>query len=182
VKGKTGQGEEFFVTGLEKYLDAKSAVTMFEKEVQWRVKEVVTMHQSELAKLFGEDWVLRDYIESGMPDNMFLGQKVIFKGSGVFYVYLSFGRDEEEGPCLYPCATFWREKVTLLNPLWTSLGAIQPPLLDFHNDRFSLTGSQPSNDWASCEKALNAVMREWIELWQKLGGLPKYLVAQGPPV
>ena len=65
----THQGQQFFATGLEKYLDAKSAVTMFEKEVQWRVKEVVTKHQTELAKLFGEDWVLKDYFESGMPDH-----------------------------------------------------------------------------------------------------------------
>jgi len=69
VKNKTTeQGDEFFVTGLEKYLDAKSAVTMFEEEVQRRLKDVITNHQSELAKLFGEDWVLRDYFESGMPE------------------------------------------------------------------------------------------------------------------
>lgn len=69
MKNKTTeQGDEFFVTGLEKYLDAKSAVTMFEEEVQRRLKDVITNHQSELAKLFGEDWVLRDYFESGMPE------------------------------------------------------------------------------------------------------------------
>ncbi len=113
---------------------------------------------------------------------MWLGQKVVFKGSGVLDYYLSFGRDEEDGSCLSSGVTFWRERVTLLNPLWTSLGAIQPPLRDFHNDKFSLTGSQPSNDWASCEKALKALICGWIELWQKLGGLPKYLLAQGPPV
>jgi hypothetical protein len=34
VKSKASdEGEEFFVTGLEKYLDVKSAVTMFERRL-----------------------------------------------------------------------------------------------------------------------------------------------------
>jgi hypothetical protein len=182
VKGKTAdQGEAFFVSGLEKYLDAKSAVIMFEGEVQRRVKKVVTEHQSELAKLFGEDWVLRDYYESEMPDWMCLGQRVVFKGSGVVYFYLCFWRDEEDCSCLCPSVTFWRERVTLLSPLWAKVEAVRPPALDIHNDRFSLDGSQPSNDWPSCENALNSVIRDWIELWRKLGGLPKYLATQEAP-
>jgi hypothetical protein len=33
------QADEFFVTGLEKYLDAKAAVNLYEREVQQRVKK-----------------------------------------------------------------------------------------------------------------------------------------------
>jgi hypothetical protein len=182
VKAKTAdQGEEFFSTGLEKYLDAKSAVAMFEKEVQRRVKNVVTRHHSELAKLFGEDWVLRDYFESGMPDYMWLGQQVVFKGFGRLYFYLSFWRDKGGGACFSPSVMFWRERVTLLGPLWTSVAAIQSAELEFLNDRFWLNDSQPSNDWASCATALDALIRDWIKLWHKLGGLPKYLAAQRQP-
>ena len=170
----TDQGQEFFATGLEKYLDAKSAVTMFEKEVQWRVKEVATKYQTELVKMFGEDWVLKDYVESGMPDAMYLGQKVVFKGSGILYFYFSFGRDEESYSCLSLCATFYRERVTILAPLWANVKEIRPKP-DVYNSTFSLVRSVPANDWGSCEKALNAVIRDWIKLWQKLGGLPKYL-------
>jgi hypothetical protein len=76
------QTDEFFATGLEKYLDAKSAVTMFEQEVQRRVKKVVARHQSELAGLFCEDWSLRDHYDtSQMPEYMYLGQQVAFKVS-----------------------------------------------------------------------------------------------------
>jgi len=176
MKGKVAdQGEEFFVTGIEKYVDAVSAVTMFEKEVQRRVKEVVARHQSELAKLFGGGWSLRDYRESGTPDWVCLGQQVVFKSSGVLYLYFYFGRDEATGPCVAPVAMFWRERVTLLNRLWTEVEKIQAPKPDVDNSRISLEGSVASNDWASCEKALNAVICDWIELWQKLGGLPKYL-------
>jgi hypothetical protein len=184
VKSKASdQGEEFFVTGLEKYLDVKSAVTMFEKEVQRRVKEVIATHQSELAKWFGDDSVWRDYSQSGAPEDwLCLGQKVAFKGSGALYFYLCFERDEQKGPCLSLGATFWREKVTLLNPLWTSVGAIQHTALEVDGSHIFLTGNKPSNDWESCEKELNALIRDWIELWRKLGGLPKYLVAQDPPV
>jgi hypothetical protein len=182
VRSKTAdQGEEFFVTGLEKYFDAKTAVTMFEKEVQRRVKAVVTRHQPELAKLFGEGWVLRDYLESGMPDCMWLGQQIVFKGFGRLYFYLTFARDEEDGPCLSPIVQFWREGATLLNPLWASVAEIRPPALELNNGSFSFTGSQPSNDWGACATALDAVIRDWIKLWQKLGGLPKYLAAERPP-
>jgi len=52
--------------------------------------------------------------------------------------------------------------------------SVRPPLLDFHNDRISLFGGQPSNDWASCEKALDAVIRDWIELWQNRALEPLY--------
>jgi hypothetical protein len=183
VKSKASdQGEEFFVTGLEKYLDAKSAVTMFEKEVQRRVKEVITRHQSELANLFGDDWVLRDYYESNALDSMRLGQKVIFRGSGALCFYLSFERAGEKGSSLSLGATFWRDRVTLLSPLWASVGAIQHTALGVYGNRIHLTGNKPSNDWESCEEELNTMIREWIELWEKLGGLPKYLVAQDPPV
>jgi len=183
VKGKTAdQGEEFFATGLEKYLDAKSAVAMFEKEVQRRVKNVVTRHQSELAKLFGEGWVLRDYLEPEIPDYMWLGQQVVFKGFGRLYFYLTFAHDEEDGPRFSPSVQFWREGVTLLNPLWTSIAEIRPPELELGKNSFHFTGSQPSNDWASCATALDALIRDWIKLWQRLGGLPKYLTKQGPLV
>jgi hypothetical protein len=179
VKGKVAdQGEEFFVTGLEKYLDAVSAVTMFEKEVQQRVKKVVARHQPALTKLFGGDWRLRDYSETGTgspADWKGLGQKVVFKGFGELFFYFYFGRDEVAEPCLIPCALFWRERVTLLSRLWTSAEAIRAPKPEVDNSRISLERSVPSNDWASCEKALSAVIRDWIKLWQKLGGLPKYL-------
>jgi hypothetical protein len=177
VKGKTAdQGKEFFVTGLEKYLDAKSAVTMFEKEFQRRVKTVVTGHKPELAKLFGEDLDLRDYFESAMPDSMYLGQQIVFEASGALYFYFRFYRDEDGGgPCLYPVVMFWREKVTLLDGLWKEVEMIPAPKPEINNRKISLKGSVPSNDWASCEAAFNAIIRDWIELWQKLGGLPKYL-------
>lgn len=176
-KKVTDQGEEFFVAGLEKYVDAVSAVTMFEKEVQRRVKEVVARHEPVLAKLFGEDWSLRDYSQSGTglpPAFRCLGQKVVFKGVGELYLYFCFEREADDS-YLYPEALFWRERVTLLNRLWTSVEAIRAPKPDVDNSRISLSGSIPSNNWASCEKALNAVIRDWIKLWQKLGGLPKYL-------
>jgi hypothetical protein len=179
VKKKvTDRGEEFLVTGLEKYMDAASAVTMFEKEVQEQVKKVVTRHQPALAKLFGGDWRLRDYSQSGIglpPAFMCLGQKVAFKGVGELYLYFCFERDEADGSYLYPEVLFWRERVTLLSRLWTSVEAIRAPKPQVDNSRISLSGSIPSNDWASCEKALNAVIGDWIKLWQRLGGLPKYL-------
>jgi hypothetical protein len=111
VKVKTAdQGEEFFVTGLKRYLDAKSAVAMFEKEVQGRVKEVVTRHQPELARLFGKDWVLKDYVEQQIPDYMWLGQQVVFRGFGILYFYLEFWREEGDGACFSPIVMFWRER------------------------------------------------------------------------
>ena len=177
-KKVTDQGEEFFVAGLEKYVDAVSAVTMFEKEVQRRVKEVVARHEPVLAELFGGDWSLRDYRELGIgstPPYMCLGQRVVFKGSGALDFYFYFGRDEAADPYVAPAAMFWRERVTLLNRLWTEVEKIRAPKPDVDNGRISLESSVPSNDWASCEKALNAVIRDWIKLWQKLGGLPKYL-------
>jgi hypothetical protein len=104
-------------------------------------------------------------------------------GSGVLYFYLSFERDEKDGrPCLSLGVSFWRVRVTLLNPLWASVEGVRPPALEVDNTRIHLTGNKPSNDWESCEQDLNATIRDWIELWQKLGGLPKYLVAQDPPV
>jgi hypothetical protein len=177
-KKVTDQGEEFFVAGLEKYVDAVSAVTMFEKEVQRRVKEVVTKHQPVLAKLFGGDWRLRDHIEpatGSTPPYMCLGQRVVFKNFGTLYFYFYFGPDEAGRPCVVPVAMFGRERVTLLNRLWTSVEKIQTPEPEVDNNSISLESSVPSNDWASCEKALDAVIRDWIKLWQKLGGLPKYL-------
>jgi hypothetical protein len=183
MKGKLAdQGEEFFVTGLEKYVDALSAVTMFEKEVQRRVKEVVARHEPVLAKLFGGDWSLRDYLQPGTgatPPYMCLGQQVVFKNFGVLYFYFCFGRDQVTGPYVVPAAMFWRQRVALLNQLWTEVEKIGDPKPDVDNSRISLECSVPSNDWASCEKALDAVIRDWIKLWQKLGGLPKYLAAQG---
>jgi hypothetical protein len=58
---------------------------------------------------------------------------------------------------------------------------MRPPALEIHNYRFFFADGQPSNDWASCATALNAVILDWISLWQKLGGLPKYLAAEHPP-
>ena len=160
--------EEFFATGLEKYLDAKSAVTMFEEEVRRRVEKVVTRRQPELAELFGKDWSLKDYYDaSNMPEYMYLGQQVAFKGSGVLYFSLEFGRDAKDGSRLSPSVTFWRERVTLVESLWDSINAIRPrPLnLEIRNNRFWLTGGQPSTDWDSCEKEFDSLISDWIKLW-----------------
>ena len=169
MQGKTvEQTEEFFATGLEKYLDAKSAVTMFEEEVQRRVKKVVTRRQPELEELFGKDWSLKDYYDaSSVPESMYLGQQVAFKGSGVLYFSLDFCRDEKDGSGLSSSVTFWRERVTLFGSLWDSINAIRPrpPNLEIRNNRFWLTGSQPSTDWDSCEKEFDSVISDWIKLW-----------------
>ena len=98
---------------------------------------------------------------------------------GELYLYFCFEREADDSS-LYPEALFWRERVTLLNRLWASVEAIRAPKPQVDNNRIYLSGSIPSNDWASCEKVLNAVIRDWIKLWQKLGGLPKYLVTQDP--
>lgn len=171
------QAEEFFITGLEKYLDAKSAVTMFEDEVQRRVKEVVMKRQPQLAAFFGNNLSLKDYYDiSKLPEYMFLGQKAAFKGSGVLYFSIAFERDEEDRPCLLPHVRFWRERDTLKS-LWDSVEAIQPQPenLGVRSDRFWLTGTCPSNDWKSCEEGLDSVISDWIELWKTHcpGGLPK---------
>ena len=172
----TDQGQAFFATGIEKYLDAKSAVEMFENEVQWRVKDVVKKHELRLKKLFGEEhWVLKDYVESAMPDAMYLGQKVAFKSFGILYFYFSFWRDEDSHSCPSLCATFYRERVTILTPLWATVKEIHPKLDVYNNSTFSMVRPVPASDLASCEKALNAVIGDWIKLWEKLGGLPKYL-------
>jgi hypothetical protein len=51
----TGKGEEFFVTGLKNYLDAKSAVPMFEQDVRLFVKNVATKHLLDLKELLGNE-------------------------------------------------------------------------------------------------------------------------------
>lgn len=175
------QAEEFFVTGIEKYLDAVSAVRMFEEEVQRRVKPVVAKHQSALAELFGADWNLRSYHESGTgspPAYVCLGQQVVFKGFGKLYFYYFFGRDKAESPYLQPRVCFWRERVSLLKELWTTVEAIQTPKSEVDSQSIYVKGDVLSNDWASCEKGLNAVICDWIKLWQRLGGLPKYLTRE----
>jgi hypothetical protein len=178
------KAEMFFVTGLEKYLDAKAAVTMFEQEVQRRVKKVVTRRQPELAELFGKGRSLKGYYESsGMPDCMYLGQQVAFKGAGALYFSLAFERNTEDGSGPTPSVIFWRERTSLLGPLWKKAEEIKRgnENLGVINDRFWLVGSQPPAEWASCEKELDSVISAWIDLWTKLGGLPKYLAAQGQP-
>jgi len=179
------QTEEFFVTGLEKYLDAKAAVTMFEEEVQRRVKKVVNRHQGEFTEWFGKSWPMKDYSEtSQMPEYMYLGQQVALKGSGVLYFSLAFWHDEKGSSGLSPTVIFWRQRVTLLKPVWDAVKAIQDrdqnPNLGIRNDRFWLTGAQPSPDWNSCESVLDSVIIDWIELWKTLGGLLKNISAQTP--
>jgi hypothetical protein len=149
-----------------------------------RIKDVVASgeHQSELASLFGEDW--KDYLWES-PNQAWIGQKVVFRGSGGLYFSLHFTRDAKDKAdniCLCPTATFWRERATLWEPLWSKVNAVRPqyPALSVDNWTFSLTGIQPSNDWLSCKKALDAVIVDWVELWRKLDVVPKDPAAQGP--
>lgn len=182
MKDETGgKGDEFFVTGLEKYLDAKSAVTMFEQEVQRLVNNVVKGHQPEFTELFGKDWSLKDYSDtSQMPEHMYLGQQVAFKGFAVVYFYLTFSRSEN-GSVVRPTVMLWRERVSILELLWKEVKEPKPEFanLEIRNDKFWLTGVQPIIDQNSCKNALDAVVIEWIELWRTVGGLSKYLAAQG---
>jgi hypothetical protein len=118
-----------------------------------------------------------------MPERMYLGQQLAFKGSGVLYFALAFERDTKDGSGPSPSVIFWRERTSLLEPLWKAADDIKRVNQNFgvRNDRFWLVGSQPSADWDSCEMALDSVITGWIELWKKLGGLQKYFVAQGQP-
>lgn len=184
MEGNTlDQSEQFFVTGLEKYMDAKSAVEMFEEVVQRRVKEVVlgAEHRSDIVGFFGEDW--KDYSYE-MPDRAWIGQKAVFKDLGGLYFALYFARDKVKRDKIYlsPTAAFWRQRTTLLEPLWEKVKAIQPqpPGLSVSNWTFSLTGDQPSNAWASCKEALDTVIFDWTELWQKLDFLPRGTAIPGP--
>jgi len=183
VKNEAGNNdEEFFVTGLEKYLDAKSAVTMFEHEVQGLVKNVLKKYQADFRALFGDDWSLRDYSgTSEKPECSYLGKQVNFKGVGIFYFYFTFSRNEDGVSVLRPTAMLWRERVTLLTSLWKSIdeSRSQFPNLVIRNDKFWLTGSHPVTDRDSCENALDEIIVEWIKVWRTLGGLQNYLVAQG---
>ena len=177
------EGKEFFIKGLGKYMGAAFAVTMFEREAQRLVKEVVTRRLPEITELFGKGRSLRPYYDaSGMPEYMYLGQQVVFKGSCALYFSLAFERDQKGDSGPTPSVILWRVRTSILEPLWKEAEKIKCATENFGvlNDRFWLAGIEPSASWESIETALNSVISGWIELWANLGGLPKYLVAQGP--
>lgn len=83
--------EEFFCTGLQTYLDAKTAVNLFEKEVQLRVKAAVIRHQHDVAASVGEVLSLKDFLDSSMmPENMYVGPQALFRGVGGMYFMSNF--------------------------------------------------------------------------------------------
>jgi hypothetical protein len=170
--------EEFFRTGLQTYLDAKAAVDLFEKEVQLRVKKAVIKHEHDLAESVGETLSLKDFLET-VPESTHLGQRTSFKGWGGMDFYVDFSRDAE-GPCAVPVASFWRDNLAILKPLWNAVrdskeqsGNIN---LGVQNSIFYLTRDRRCDDWAACETIFDEVLDEWTDLWKTLGGLPKFCV------
>ncbi len=169
--------EEFFRTGLQTYLDAKTAVSMFEREVQLRVKKAVVKHQHDLAASVGDAFSLKDFLDSSMmPQNMYLGQQALFRGVGGMYFYVDFSRDAT-GPSAVPAVSFWRDSVAALTSLWEALRGIQKHSpnanLGIKNSNFYLTRDRRCDDWAACETVFDEVINEWANLWRTLGGLPK---------
>jgi hypothetical protein len=178
----SNENAEFLATGLKNYLDAKSAVSMFEMELQRRIKEVVTNeeHVSDLSRLFGQDW--KDYLYE-RPNRIWVGQKIVLKNVGGLYLALFFAREtDEERASFSPVITFWREKLTQWKTLWERVEERrnQHPALSADNWTFSLVGAQPAYDWHSCQSAMVALVGEWIELWRKLEIVPKAVNAQEP--
>ena len=97
------QADEFFVTGLEKYLDAKAAVNLFEKEVQRRVKTAIdgSIYKAELTELFDKH-SLKDYLYSELPKRVQLGQQALFTDYGTLYTFLSFAATKVIHQCSLP--------------------------------------------------------------------------------
>lgn len=172
-----GKSDGFFETGLKTYLDAKTAVRVFEEETQRRVRKAVVMHQPEFSEVLGDNSSLKNYYDaSQMPEHMYLGQRVPFKGSGVLYFYLDFYREEGGDSGVVPAISFWRERVAILTPLWDSINARQRqfpnPNLGIRNLHFWLTVEQPPTDGKSCQEALDSLIAAWVEFWMTLDCVP----------
>lgn len=171
--------EEFLSKGIETYLDAQSAVRVFESEVQQRIKAQIVKHDLALKDWWGEHLSLKDYLYSPTQNSVALGQQVSIKDYGGICFYLHFSRNNNGVSYVAPTVSFWRSRLTDLNPLWDSVKSCIPqdPDENIGIDKYAfwLTTSQPCVGWQSCMDAFDAVIEKWIEFWKPIGTPRQFL-------
>lgn len=173
------RSDEFFVSGLLNYLDAVSAVDIFQKEAKRRVKSLTEKRLAELSDSLGVPLPLRDYYYSELPDRVQIGQQVLFKSFGTLYFYFNFDRDSNGKPMVEPTISFNRDRKDLLAALWVDAMQRREDTRDenlgVNAGAIWLTSGTPCIGGSSCEDVFDGVIDGWIGLWKALGGMSRYL-------
>ena len=173
------QSEAFLTKGIETYLDAKSAVKLFESEVQQRIKLQADKHEQELKVWWGEHLSLKDYAYSPTPDSVALGQQLPIKDYAGVCFYLQFSRKENGTPSVVPTISFWRSRQNVLSTLWESVNSRIPEdpeeKIGISKYAFWLTTTRQCVEWQLCMDAFDEVLEGWIEFWKQIGTPRQFL-------
>lgn len=171
---------EFFVTGVNTYLDVDDAITEFRRLVEHKCRSVVSARLGEINEACGGvHWTvgdLNDYFEKA-NDFHYIGKQIEVKELGKLYFCLRLSREIDSSPIdafLY----LFRKQRDLATDLWKCAGASASVTYKGRNN-LGFGRPIPKDKIQDFEDYLDKAVTAFLDFINECGGLKKYL-ATGP--
>ena len=170
---------EFFVTGVNTYLDVDDAIVEFRRLVEHKCRSVVSARLNEVNQECGMDWTvgdLNDYFEKA-NDFHYIGKQMEVKELGKLYFCLRLSREIDSNP-IDAFVYLYRKQRDIATGLWEIAGASASVTYKGRNN-LGFGQPIPKDKIPDFEDYLDKAVTGFLVFINKCGGLKKYL-APGP--
>ena len=168
---------EFFQEGLRSYMDAMRALGQFRQEVKKKAERVLTSNLQELGRALGAplEREKRDiYAYPAGLTNLRETEWWVTTRLRVPQFECHFGLvwlEEGSEILLFALGGFWFSDAGFRDRAKQALGGGDSALWESSGGGLYLRERLTLEEAASFEKKLENILRKWIELWEKAGGL-----------
>lgn len=173
---KTTYGAELISEGCRSYHKALFAVMQFRKHVQTVIRTAVDDHATDLAAALGlaeSEIQCADYADPSQYQVAFdgseaeVGLKCEYENWALYY-YVWVG---DEGSSFFGAQCWLKNPGSVIAKLVSSGGEV----LEVGEDYVELAAYLPADESVDLVATCDQVLRRWIELWTKIGGLQQFL-------
>lgn len=166
---------ELLRAGLESYLPAMNAIVAFRERILQCCRAVMEKHLTAFSAALGVK-LEADGVKRWSPEpnrdsiNASVGVQLPPVGPDSAFLVLAVGWETSKPGKFNVGVSFWAGRAA---PVRAAKEVFQPPPSNWWDDpkSFGLKTWHTPEDAPQLEEHLTAVLEQWIELWQKVGGL-----------
>ena len=175
--------------GAKYYVGALNALAEFRRLIQAKCRKVFTRqlleeHNSKLKisgkKIRVEDWASKERYWDKTETNLSVMIRIPDSADCLYYG-LWFRKDQESPSItIHAFASIWLSSSETIRALLAALDKINPKLEQNEEDEhdFYLSKIVAPNEMATFDQALEQVVSEWIQVWDRIGGYPALSVTK----
>lgn len=174
--------QEFLETGARSYIQGTAAIAMFQREVSQACRRTLTKHRPELAKTMGVPLDAEPKVRITPRDaqevdgtSVSIGVELNQKGVVRVYLYVWWRYGDDSSPLTSAVASVYCDKGETRTRLWTAFKKAAGANVDNDGGELWFEHRLAPAEFPQLEEELDEMLKDWISIWNQIGGLKKYL-------